>query len=72
MNELKCVMCDSEDCDLQSLKLPVRGEMRSVGVVFCCDKCKESLNLEIAEYARMMELALDALDILDGEKTIHE
>ncbi len=60
--EIQCVICDSKDTDLAALKLPIRGEMRHVGVIYCCKGCQPKVWEEIKGYADVIRLALSTLE----------
>lgn len=62
MSEIQCVICDSKDPDLLSLKLPIRGTKRPVGIIYCCKGCKPKLTEYMLEIRDMLVDALAAYD----------
>jgi hypothetical protein len=73
MSEFKCVVCDSPEPDLMSLKLPIRGEKRPVGIIYCCKGCKPQLITKILEIKEVLIEALQAYDKeMDYDKNLGE
>lgn len=56
--KLTCVICDSEDFDLMSVKHPLTK--KPLGIIYCCEGCKSKLLEEIKLYATILAEGLEA------------